>query len=53
MDNLIPKNTPENTVSGGYRRIVMVKLGRKAIKTGFCGGVAVWCWQGKDEGYTS
>ena len=30
MENLIPKITPENTVSGGSGRIMMVKLGRKA-----------------------
>ena len=40
MDNLIPKNTPENTVSGWSGRIMMVKLGRKAIKM----GVVCWNW---------
>jgi len=43
MENVIPKNTPEIGVSGGFGRIVMVKLGRKAMKTGVvaelgCGG---------------
>ena len=43
MDKSIPRNTPENEVSGGSGRIMMVKLSRKAMKTGFwgelgCGG---------------
>ena len=37
MDNSIPRNAPENEVSGGSGRIMMVKLGRKALKTGFVG----------------
>lgn len=34
MNNPIPKNTPEIGVSGGSGRMVMVKLTRRAMKTG-------------------
>jgi len=37
MENLIPKNTPENTVSGGGG-------GRMMGELRFCGGIEVW-WQ--------
>ena len=39
MDNPIPKNIPEIPVSGGSGGIIMVELGRKGVKTGFCGGI--------------
>lgn len=37
LDTVIPKNTTEIAVSGGSGGPVVVKLGGKAVKTGFCG----------------
>jgi hypothetical protein len=35
MENPIPKNTPENTVSGGSGKAMMVKLDGKGSRMGF------------------
>jgi len=48
MENLIPKNTPENTVSGRSGRIMRVELSRKAMKTGFVAEIREW-WQWAEE----
>jgi len=41
MENAIPKNTPKIPVSGGSGRIMMGKLGRKAVKMGLYAGIGV------------
>lgn len=47
---LIPKKTPEIGGSGGSGGVIIVKLSRKAIKTGVCTQIGV-CWQrGWDAG---
>jgi len=46
MENLIPRNTMENTVSGGSGRIMMAKLGFVA-EIGVCRAIRLA--QGGDE----